>query len=85
MASSIDDADVSAEKRREAPRGDFRALPDDGTNVDDDRHYQQDPDALLGSARDRDEQDQDDLLEIDQTELEELGLVLDDPHQPEPE
>ena len=85
MASSIDDADVSAPKRREAPSGDFRALPDDRTNVDDDRHYQQDPDALLGNARDSDEQDQDDLLEIDQTELEELGLVLDDPHQPEPE
>jgi len=27
----------------------------------------------------------DELLEIDQTELEELGLTLDDPHQPEPE
>ena len=25
------------------------------------------------------------LLEIDQTELEELGLTLDDPHQPEAE
>jgi hypothetical protein len=24
-------------------------------------------------------------LEIDQTELDELGLTLDDPHQPEPE
>ena len=27
----------------------------------------------------------DELLEIDQTELEELGLTLDDPHQPEKE
>ncbi len=27
----------------------------------------------------------DEFLEIDQTELEELGLTLDDPHQPEPE
>jgi hypothetical protein len=27
----------------------------------------------------------DEILEIDQTELEELGLTLDDPHQPEPE
>lgn len=25
----------------------------------------------------------DEILEIDQTELEELGLTLDDPHQPE--
>ncbi len=27
----------------------------------------------------------DEVLEIDQTELDELGLTLDDPHQPEPE
>ena len=27
----------------------------------------------------------DEILEIDQTELEELGLTLDDPHQPERE
>lgn len=27
----------------------------------------------------------DDILEIDQTELDELGLTLDDPHQPGPE
>ena len=27
----------------------------------------------------------DEKLEIDQTELEELGLTLDDPHQPDPE
>jgi hypothetical protein len=27
----------------------------------------------------------DELLEIDQTELEELGLTLDDPHQPDAE
>ena len=27
----------------------------------------------------------DELLEIDQTELDELGLTLDDPHQPERE
>jgi hypothetical protein len=27
----------------------------------------------------------DEILEVDQTELEELGLTLDDPHQPEPE
>ena len=25
------------------------------------------------------------MLEIDQTELDELGLTLDDPHQPDPE
>ena len=73
MAGSIDDAAENAEKRSEA------------SGVGSDRHYQQDPDALLDRTRDEDERDQDDLLEIDQTELEELGLVLDDPHQPEPE
>ena len=31
------------------------------------------------------EESLDELLEIDQTELAELGLTLDDPHQPEPE
>jgi hypothetical protein len=44
---------------------------------------------LVGGA-DGDEEDDgeetlDEILEIDQTELEELGLTLDDPHQPEPE
>ncbi len=72
MAGSIDDAE-NAPKRNEA------------SSVDGDRHYQQDPDALLGRARDEVEREQDALLELDQTELEELGLVLDDPHQPEPE
>jgi hypothetical protein len=32
---------------------------------------------------DKDEQEAVDELEVDQTELEELGLTLDDPHQPE--
>jgi len=27
----------------------------------------------------------DEMLELDQTELDELGLTLDDPHQPDPE
>ncbi len=35
--------------------------------------------------RDEDEQEAADELEVDQKELEELGLVLDDPHQPEDE
>ena len=41
-----------------------------------------DDDALPRTERDEDEQEAADLLEVDQTELEELGLVLDDPHQP---
>jgi hypothetical protein len=34
---------------------------------------------------DEDEQEAADVLEVDQTELEELGLTLDDPHQPDDE
>lgn len=41
-----------------------------------------DDDALPRTDRDEDEQEAADLLEVDQTELEELGLMLDDPHQP---
>lgn len=43
---------------------------------------------LVGADRaeeDDGEETLDEILEIDQTELEELGLTLDDPHQPEPE
>jgi hypothetical protein len=60
-------------------------VDDDGTDVDDTRHYLQDPDGLVENARDADEQEQDDVLDLDQTELEELGSTLDDPHQPESE
>ena len=60
-------------------------LGDDGSIEDDERHYLQDPDGLEVNERDEDERDQDDLLEPDQTELDELGLILDDPHQPESE
>jgi hypothetical protein len=42
-------------------------------------------DALPRSDRDEDEQEAADILEVDQKELEELGLVLDDPHQTEGE
>ncbi len=41
-----------------------------------------DDDALPRTDRDEDEQEAADLLEVDQEELAELGLVLDDPHQP---
>ena len=60
-------------------------VEDTGEDSDATRHYQQDPNHLAEFARDADEQAQDDLLDLDQTELEELGLTLDDPHQPEPE
>jgi hypothetical protein len=41
--------------------------------------------AIPATERDEDEQEAADVLEVDQTELEELGLTLDDPHQPEDE
>jgi hypothetical protein len=58
---------------------------DDPLVADDTRHYLQDPNHLAQFARDPDEAEQDDELDLDQTELDELGLTLDDPHQPEPE
>ena len=66
---------------------DIEAIVDDASDPDPDsvRHYLQDPNHLAGNARDEDEQEQDDELDVDQTELEELGLTLDDPHQPESE
>ncbi len=58
---------------------------DDDLIDDGSRHYEQDPNHVAQFARDEDEVEVDDELEVDQTELSELGLVLDDPHQPEPE
>jgi hypothetical protein len=43
------------------------------------RNYDDD---ILSTRRDPDEAEQEAVLEVDQTELEELGLVLDDPHDP---
>jgi hypothetical protein len=42
-------------------------------------------DLLRADAAEEDdgEQSPEEMLEIDQTELDELGLTLDDPHQPE--
>jgi hypothetical protein len=70
------DADVEAAVEDDA---------DSGVDSDSTRHYVQDADNLAQNARDADEQEQDDVLDVDQAELEELGLTLDDPHQPEPE
>ena len=53
--------------------------------LDNARHYLRDPNHLADFARDADEIEQDDVLDLDQTELDELGLTLDDPHQPERE
>jgi hypothetical protein len=77
------DPETEAEIEIEADEESF--LDDDGTTSDDTRHYLQDPSNLADNARDADEQAQDDLLDLDQTELDELGLTLDDPHQPDDE
>ena len=52
---------------------DLSDLIDDGTS------------GIPASDLDADEQEAEDVLEVDQTELEELGLTLDDPHQPDDE
>jgi hypothetical protein len=70
---------------REIPPDDEAVLADDEPILEGNRHYLHDPDGIRQNARDADERDLDDVLEIDQTELAELGLALDDPHQPEPE
>ena len=64
---------------------DVEAIIEDDADSDSARHYLRDPDNLAENARVADEQEQDDILDVDQTELEELGLTLDDPHQPETE
>jgi hypothetical protein len=58
---------------RDPDEDDLSDLIDDGTA------------SIPDNDRDEDEQEAADELEVDQTELEELGLVLDDPHQPEDE
>jgi len=53
---------------------------------DRDDDAQNDLSELVDSAPvDEDEQTEDDMFELDQKELDELGLTLDDPHQPGPE
>jgi hypothetical protein len=58
---------------RDPDQDDLSDLIDDGTA------------SIPANDRDEDEQEAADELEVDQTELEELGLVLDDPHQPQDE
>jgi len=82
--------DQAPERENDPPdlpfEADVEAIVDGDEAVSDDtRHYLQDPNNLARNARDADEQEQDDLLDLDQRELEELGLTLDDPHQPESE
>lgn len=81
--------DHSPERKNDPPDlelgADVEAIVEDDADSDSARHYLQDANNLAQNARDADEQEQDDALDVDQTELEELGLTLDDPHQPESE
>ena len=83
-APGPDDGDVADDFQLE-PAVEALIEGDDDLLDDTSRHYQQDPNHLAQFARDSDEVEQDDQLDLDQTELAELGSVLDDPHQPEPE
>lgn len=67
------DPDLGPEEARDESRAENRAARDDLRSF------------AAASPVDEDEQADDDKLELDQTELDELGLTLDDPHQPDPE
>jgi len=62
-------AELAREEREDAREGAIELI-----ESDEDR-----------AGNDDGEQTVDEMLEIDQTELDELGLTLDDPHQPERE
>ena len=79
------DDDSGASDFELAPDVEAMAEDTDDGESDDSRHYLRDPNHLADFARDADEIEQDDVLDLDQTELDELGLTLDDPHQPERE
>jgi hypothetical protein len=65
------------EEQRELAREEERAARDDLSEVAD-----AEADAV---EEDDGEESVDEKLELDQTELDELGLTLDDPHQPDGE
>jgi hypothetical protein len=75
---------VSANDRRDQPGPDEQA-----ELAREERHEaQEEVSELVGAdaaEEDDGEETVEEMLELDQTELEELGLTLDDPHQPEPE
>jgi hypothetical protein len=65
------------EEQRELAREEERSARDDSSEFGD---------AEADAAEEDDgEVSVDEMLELDQTELEELGLTLDDPHQPDAE
>jgi hypothetical protein len=82
--SDHEEAAVSADGRSEQPG------PDEQTELSREQRREARDEVSERMGTDAAEEDDgeetvDEILEIDQTELEELGLTLDDPHQPEPE
>ena len=73
-----------------SPRRSDKPGPEERAELDrEERHEARDEASELDGAdaaeEDDGEETLDEILELDQTELDELGLTLDDPHQPEPE
>jgi hypothetical protein len=73
-----------------SPRRNDQPGPEEEAELSrEERHDARDEVSELAGADPAEEDDGeetlDEFLEIDQTELEELGLTLDDPHQPEAE
>jgi len=73
-----------------SPRRSDRPGPEEEAELEREERYDaRDETSELAGAdpveEDDGEETLDEILEIDQTELEELGLTLDDPHQPESE
>ena len=65
--------------------GDHRMDTDRARDYDDLSDLIAETDDIPRTDLDEDEQDAEDVLEVDPEELEELGLTLDDPHQPQDE
>ena len=73
-----------------SPRRSEKPGPEEQAELEREEWYAARDDVSERVAADRAEEDDgeetlDEILELDQTELGELGLTLDDPHQPEPE
>jgi hypothetical protein len=74
-----------------SPRRSDQPGPEERAELDrEERYAARDEASELGADADAAEEDDgeetlDEILELDQTELDELGLTLDDPHQPGPE
>jgi hypothetical protein len=72
-----------------SPKRNNQAGPEEQAELErEDRDEAREEVSALGAdtaEEDEGEETLDEILEIDQTELDELGLTLDDPHQPDPE